>query len=790
MTVVFFFYGLAFFILGFSILLYPKKDSRFILADNLWLIAAFGVIHGINEWIDMFTLIQKPMEIMPLKITRMIVMPVSFLFLIYFGAKVITETKKKYSILKFLPIILLITWAIIIALSSQQLLMWGVWARYLLGAPGMFLTSYAFFLQLSAFKNTKEFGIVRNLYIALISFAIYGIFSGLVVPQAGFLPASVLNYTFFLDTIGIPVQVFRTLCAIVIAYSTIRVLGIFNWETKTRIKSSLDDALNSKNELAKVNRALKVLSSCNKVLIHASHEPDLLQKICRTISEAGKYHLVWIGFTKPGEKNTICIRPMSQMGYEEGYLKTANLVLEDTQMEFSPTGTALRTNKPCIVRNIMTNPDYAPLRAEATKLGYSSLIVLPLIKDNRLFGVLNVYAELPDAFNDEGVKLLMELADDLVYGIVSLRTHAKHKRAEETLQEREETFEAISATANDGIILLNNDEEISYWNEAAEKMFDYSKEEAIGRKLHETIIPNRLQEDHLKGFGRFKETGQGPIIGETVELTAIRKDGSEFPIELSISAVKLKGKWNAVGIIRDITKRKRIEKSVRVSYKMASLGQMTAGVFHEILNPLNIISTYTQLMLLKEEKGSEEETYLKDILEEIDRIVKITDSLLLFSRKGNENVEDVEINSFLEKVISIVEPDMKLEDIRFIRKFEEELPMIMANSDKLRQVFLNIITNAGHAMPEGGELTTSTLNIEKQGKSFVRIKLKDTGCGIKSSNIDKVFDPFFTTKKEGEGTGLGLSISYGIIKTHGGEMRVNSKEGKGTTFIIDLPAKT
>ena len=147
MTIVFFFYGLAFFVLGFSILLYPKKDSRFMLANNLWLIAAFGIIHGINEWIDMFTLVQKPMEIMPLKITHMVVMPVSFLFLIYFGAKVIAETKKKYSILKFLPIILLITWATIIAVSSQQLLMWGVWARYLLGTPGIFLTSYALFLQ-------------------------------------------------------------------------------------------------------------------------------------------------------------------------------------------------------------------------------------------------------------------------------------------------------------------------------------------------------------------------------------------------------------------------------------------------------------------------------------------------------------------------------------------------------------------------------------------------------------------------------------------------------------------
>ncbi len=559
MTVVFFFYGLAFFILGVSIFLYPKKRSRFILADSLWLIAAFGVIHGINEWIDMFTHIQRPMEIMPLRITRMIVMPVSFLFLLYFGTKVIAETKKKYSILKRLPITLLIIWAIIIAVSSQQYLMWDVWARYLLGAPGAFLTSYAMFIQVSEFKKTKEFGVVRNLYIALISFAIYGIFSGLVVPRVEFLPASVLNYTLFLDNIGIPVQVFRTLCAVIIAYSTVLVLEIFNWETMTSIESSLDDALIAKNKLAKakaytdnliksitdtlvtvdrdykinfvnkttldvleyteselvgksgkmifaekelsvnnmfrdinekgvllgletnyltkdgkrvpilfsattmrgsdnkiegvlfvgsdvsklkhaeeelriVNRALKVLSSCNKVLIHALDESYLLQNICQTILEVGKYHQVWIGFTKPGEDKAIRIYPMAHNGYEKGYLKTVNLTLEDTKRQFDPVCTAIRTNKPCIVRNIMTNPDYFSLRAEATKLGYSSLIALPLIKDNQTFGVLYINAELPDAFDDEEVEHLIELADDLVYGIVSLQIRAKHIHANEMLQ--------------------------------------------------------------------------------------------------------------------------------------------------------------------------------------------------------------------------------------------------------------------------------------------------------------------------------------------------------------------
>ncbi len=337
--------------------------------------------------------------------------------------------------------------------------------------------------------------------------------------------------------------------------------------------------------------------------------------------------------------------------------------------------------------------------------------------------------------------------------------------------------------------MLDNEGEITFWNKASEKIFGYSSEETIGRKMHEIIIPDKFRKAHLEGFSRFKKTGQSPLLGKTVELTALKKNGSEFPIELSISAVQIKGKWNSVGVVRDITERKQIEMSARESYKMASLGQLTAGVFHEVLNPLNIISSYTQLMLMKEEKGSEKEEYLKKILEEVERIVKISDSLLLFSRKGKENVECVEINSFLEKVISIVEPDMKLEDIKIIREFGE-IPEIMANSDELRQVFMNIIANAGHAMPNGGKLTISTLSKAKQGKSFVNIKFKDTGNGIKSNDLDKIFDPFFTTKKESKGTGLGLSISYGIIKNHGGKISVNSKEGKGTTFIINLPAKT
>ncbi len=223
----------------------------------------------------------------------------------------------------------------------------------------------------------------------------------------------------------------------------------------------------------------------------------------------------------------------------------------------------------------------------------------------------------------------------------------ERKEAEQALLESEEKFRTISATANDAIIMADNDGNISYWNKAAEKMFGYSSEEATGKTIHETCIPDRFHEAHLRGFKKFKDTGQGAVVGKTTGLTAINRDGAEFPIEFSLSTVKIKGKWNSVAIIRDIAERKKIEDKLRVSYKMSSLGQLTAGVFHEILNPVNIIASHIQLLLMEAEKGSKTEEDLKSIQEEIKRIVKITDGLLRFTRTGELETGEVDTNGLL-----------------------------------------------------------------------------------------------------------------------------------------------
>lgn len=240
MFFIFFFYGLAFFSLGLSILIFPKKDSEIRLAKELLFLAGFGIIHGINEWIDMSIYIIKPEMAYVVKLIGLAALAISYMFLLEFGFVVISRIKNRYFALKFLPLLLFISWLVIALFSRQNLLNGNIWARYILGVPGAFLCGYAFFLEYNRLNKINLGGGVWNLKLAALAFFFYGLLSGLIVPQAGFFPASFLNYSVFLNITGIPVQVFRCICAVVIAYSLIRALSLFEYKTKSRIKQLLE----------------------------------------------------------------------------------------------------------------------------------------------------------------------------------------------------------------------------------------------------------------------------------------------------------------------------------------------------------------------------------------------------------------------------------------------------------------------------------------------------------------------------------------------------------------------
>lgn len=217
------------------------------------------------------------------------------------------------------------------------------------------------------------------------------------------------------------------------------------YDSEGRIDGAISLALDitgrkrSEEALWKVNRALKMLSECNHALVRAPNEEDLLHDICQIIVNKGGYRLAWVGIAITDEKKTVV--PVAQAGYEQGYLESLNITWDDTERGRGPTGTAIRTRKPSIAKDILNDPNFAPWKAEATKRGYASSIALPLITKGRALGTLNIYAEETDAFNEEEVELLAQLADDLSFGMISLRIREERKRAVEALQKTHEELE-------------------------------------------------------------------------------------------------------------------------------------------------------------------------------------------------------------------------------------------------------------------------------------------------------------------------------------------------------------
>jgi len=235
-----------------------------------------------------------------------------------------------------------------------------------------------------------------------------------------------------------------------------------------------------------------------------------------------------------------------------------------------------------------------------------------------------------------------------------------------------------------------------------------------------------------------------------------------------------------------------MEERLLQSQKLAALGELSASIAHEINNPLAIIRQEAELMGLTLKKaepstaGDREELQesVRMIVQQVDRCAEIIRNLLDFARKREPVVQAVDLNRVVEDMTRLVEKEARNNNIAIERRYDPELPLIYSDAPELRQVALNLLSNATQAIGKNGAITIIT---RSAGKNAVELVIEDTGCGISAENLEKIFEPFFSTKPLGQGTGLGLSISHGLIQQLGGGIRVTSTIGLGTTFIITLP---
>jgi two-component system NtrC family sensor kinase len=220
--------------------------------------------------------------------------------------------------------------------------------------------------------------------------------------------------------------------------------------------------------------------------------------------------------------------------------------------------------------------------------------------------------------------------------------------------------------------------------------------------------------------------------------------------------------------------------------KLASMGQLAAGVAHEINNPLGTILLFSEVMYKEAPEGGRQRDDLRMIIDETTRCKNIVADLLNFARQQEVLAQETDVHVLLEQVIEEVCHQPSFEGVEIVRQFNPDLPMVQADAAQLQQVFINLLNNGTEAMDEGGTITLATRPVNGH---WVEIRVSDTGCGIPEENLSKLFTPFFTTKPPGKGTGLGLSIVYGIVKMHRGQVTVQSQLGKGATFTITLPVR-
>ncbi|MBI4862139.1 MAG: MEDS domain-containing protein [Candidatus Riflebacteria bacterium] len=386
---------------------------------------------------------------------------------------------------------------------------------------------------------------------------------------------------------------------------------------------------------------------------------------------------------------------------------------------------------------------------------------------------------------------------------------SEQKQAQENLRESEERFRAITAGALDGIIMMDDAGNAVHWNAAAERILGWSEEEALGKNVHELLAPKRHLEAHREAFVRFRSSGEGPVIGKTLEWTALRKDAAEIPVELSVSALKVRGQWHAVGIIRDITERRRVEDERRATadqrqqaQRLESLGVLAGGIAHDFNNLLYAILGNAELGRLDLPRESPVQEYLKVIETAVRRGSALCRQLLAYAGKSLARVKPLDLSQTIEAARATLDAAVS-GGVSLTFNLGRDLPTVEADPDQVQQVAMSFVTNAHEAIGDrGGFIVVSTGSLECDRTYLARchtgadapcpgryayLEVTDTGCGMDAETRARIFEPFFTTKFTGRG--LGLAAVLGIVGSHGGAIRVTSEVGVGTTVRVLFPER-
>jgi len=523
----------------------------------------------------------------------------------------------------------------------------------------------------------------------------------------------------------------------------------------------------------------------NEAIVHAADADVLLPEICRIAGVEGKFTLAWIASWRESSNE---IRPVAHFG-DASYLDTLGKDRTQADAEENPVAVCLRTGAHVVVDELRRSANPAGWRREAQRRGFGSMASFPIRFQNRTVAVLSVCSRDDNAFGEPELRLMDEVAGAVSSALDAFDREALRREAEESLQKTSGLLQTLVDASPLAIVVLDEESRVLLWSPAAERMFGWTADEAIGQ-----VVPFVPKSD----VGSV--VSQIPSRQLAVERRRRTKDGQLLEVNVWSSPLydTSGGVIGSLGIIADVSERRRFERQIRQSQKLDALGSIAGGIAHDFNNILTVLRGNLSLAEMALPHDHAVRTSLVEMDKACTRATSLVRQILAFGGRQEQLRTLMTMQPAVQEAIQLLRSTIPA-GIEINANTPAALPTVMADNAQIHQVLLNLGINAAHSIEsQRGRIDISLEAVtvdealaatcpELHVGRYVRLIVADTGTGMSRDVLDRIFEPFFTTKPPGRGTGLGLAVVRGIVKNHDGAITVSSEPGKGTRFSVYFP---